>query len=641
MKLFLVLLLLLPCIFCNAQTTSPLIDSLEKLVPVQKNSTPVQTYNELTWQYRLVDREKAISYGNKAIETGRQINYLKGVAQAYNDLGIIFYDKENYDTAIQLYQQAMQIRQQLNDNLGIAKLYNKIGVIYQKQGAFAKAEENQLKALELFRKSENDIGISYSLNNIGILNQNMGRYDEAIKYQLQSIVIKEKINDKIGLAGSYVNVGNIYLIVEKFDSAKLFYLKATDISRQLKDKEYLSNTLNNLGKLYIKTKAFDKALPVIRESYDLRTALGDTKGTVSCLNNLSEIFIGLKRYDSAEITLTKGMALAKTAVNCKPELNSIYQNFSALYEAKGNIGKALEMYKLYSQTKDSLYTDELGQTFADLETKYKTLEKENQIQQQQFQIQQRNYWIAGICGLVLLGSLLTYSYYRRYKLKQQSRLQAEILKQQELATKAVIEAEEKERKRIAGDLHDGVGQLMSAARMNLSAIQSNLPFISVEQKNNFEKVVSLIDDSCNEVRSVSHNMMPNALLKAGLAAAIREFIDKIDAHIIKVNLHAEGLNERIDSNVETVLYRVIQECVNNVIKHAKASQLDISLIKDTEGISATIEDNGKGFDAKDLNKFNGIGLKNIHSRIDYLRGSVEWDSTPGNGTLVAIHVPVK
>ena len=641
MKPFLVILLLLPCIFCNAQTTSPLIDSLEKLVPVQKDSSLVQTYNELTWQYRLVDREKAISYGNKAIEKGRQINYLKGVAQAYNDLGIIFYDKENYDTAIQLYQQAMQIRQQLNDNLGIAKLYNKIGVIYQKQGAFAKAEDNQLKALDLFRKSENDIGISYSLNNIGILNQNMGRYDEAIKYQLQSIVIKEKIKDKIGLAGSYVNVGNIYLIVEKFDSAKLFYLKATDISRQLNDKEYLSNTLNNLGKLYIKTKAFDKALPVIRESYDLRTALKDSKGTVSCLNNLSEIFIGLKQYDSAEITLTNGMALAKNAVNCKPELNSIYQNFSKLYEAQGNSSKALEMYKLYSQTKDSLYTDELGQTFADLETKYKTLEKESQIQQQQFQIQQRNYWIAGISGLLLLGSLLAYSYYRRYKLKQQSRLQTEILNQQELATKAVIEAEEKERKRIAGDLHDGVGQLMSAARMNLSAIQSNLPFISEEQKNNFEKVVSLIDDSCNEVRSVSHNMMPNALLKAGLAAAIREFIDKIDAHIIKVNLHAEGLNERIDSNVETVLYRVIQECVNNVIKHAKASQLDISLIKDAEGISATIEDNGKGFDAKDLNKFNGIGLKNIHSRIDYLKGSVEWDSTPGNGTLVAIHVPVK
>jgi two-component system, NarL family, sensor kinase len=627
-------------LFARAQQTTPIIDSIEKLLPTQKDSVLAASYNELTWQYRLVNRDKAISYGNKAIALGSQLHYNKGVAQAYNDLGIIFYDKENYDTAIYLYQQALKIRQQMNDDLGIAKLYNKIGIVYQRESVFDKALDNQIKALDIFRKFNNDIGVSYSLNNIGIVNQNMGQYEEAIKYHLQSVAIKEKIGDKTGLAGSYVNIGNIYLIQEDFDSARIFYIKATDMCRLLGDKEYLSNSLNNLGKLYIKTKDFANALPVIKESYQLRSELTDTKGMVSCLSNLSEIYIGLKLYDSAAAVLNKGMVMAKSAVNCKPELNGIYQNFANLYEATGDTGKALAMYKLYSTTKDSLYTDELGETFADLATKYKTLEKENQIQQQEFEIKQRNYWIAGIAGLLVLGALLGYSYYRRMRLQQQAKLQTEILKQQELATKAVIEAEERERKRIAGDLHDGVGQTMSAAKMNLSAIQSNLPFVSEEQRINFEKVVHLIDESCQEVRTVSHNMMPNALLKAGLSSAVREFIDKIDQHIIKISLYTEGLNERIDTNVETVLYRVIQECVNNVIKHAGASQLDISLIKDKEGISTTIEDNGKGFDSKDTTKFNGIGLKNIQSRIDYLKGTVEWDSSPGNGTLVAIHVPV-
>ena len=183
--------------------------------------------------------------------------------------------------------------------------------------------------------------------------------------------------------------------------------------------------------------------------------------------------------------------------------------------------------------------------------------------------------------------------------------------------------------------------MMSAARMNLSALESHLAFQSTEQKINYDKVVSLIDESCQEVRTVSHNMMPNALLKSGLASAVREFIDKIDKQVIKITLYTEGLQQRTDANIETVLYRVIQECVNNVIKHSGAHMLDISLIKDADGISVTIEDNGKGFDTADKNKFSGgIGLKNIQRRVRYLKGTVEWNSTPGNGTLVAIHIPV-
>ena len=126
-----------------------------------------------------------------------------------------------------------------------------------------------------------------------------------------------------------------------------------------------------------------------------------------------------------------------------------------------------------------------------------------------------------------------------------------------------------------------------------------------------------------------------------ITSLIKEFIDKIDNRILKVNLYSEGLNERIDNNIEIVLYRIIQECVNNVIKHSRANQLDISLIKDGDGISVSIEDNGKGFNTKDTTKFEGIGLKNIASRIEFLKGTVEFDSAEGRGTMVSIHVPVE
>ena len=623
-----------------AQKNKVIIDSLEKLISIQKDSLLVQTLNELTWQYRMVDKDKAIEYGNKAIEAGKKINYHKGIAQGYNDLGIIYFDKENYDTAILLYNRAIQIRKQLKDEKGIAKLYNKIGIVYQKQGLFDKALENQFNALSVFEKEADKVGISYSLNNIGIINQNMGLYEKAIEFQEKSILIKQEMGDKYGLSGSYVNIGNNYLNLKQYEKAASYYQKAIDITRVIGDKEYLSNALNNIGNLYLQTGKLRQALPPILESYKLRDSLHDTKGMVSCLNNLADIYIQQKQYDSAESKLNLGLSMGLKAVNCKPEVNKVYFTLAKLFEAKGENDHALAMYKLYSSSKDSLYTDDLSQKFAELDTRYKTLDKEKTIQQQQFDITRKNYWIITITGILLTGLLLGYSWYRRYKMRQERKIQTEIIKQQDISTRAVLQAEENERKRIAADLHDGVGQLMSAAKMNLSAFEHDLPFKNDQQKTAYEKAIALVDESCKEVRSISHQMMPNALLKSGLSSAIKEFIDKIDSSSLKINLHTEGLNERLDSNIETVCYRVIQECVNNVIKHSGANTLEISLIKDADGISATIEDNGKGFNAREVEKVEGIGFKNIRSRIQYLKGTVDFDSEPGKGTLVAIHVPV-
>ncbi len=281
------------------------------------------------------------------------------------------------------------------------------------------------------------------------------------------------------------------------------------------------------------------------------------------------------------------------------------------------------------------------QQLADLNAKYEAAQRERQIQQQKNRIRMQNFLFVGIGGLALLSGLLIHSHYRRSKLRQETRMKTELMRQQELSVKAVIEAEENERQRIAKDLHDGVGQMMSAAKMNLSAFESEMNFTSEEQKKSLEKVIRLVDESCKEVRTVSHIMMPNALLKSNLPSAIRDFVDKLNNKTLQAHVYTEGLNDRLDSNVETVLYRVVQECVQNAIRHAGATRLDISLIRDKEGISGTVEDNGKGFDASNKDQFDGIGLKNIISRIEYLKGTVDFDSAPGRGTVVAIHVPLK
>ncbi|HRO71880.1 MAG TPA: ATP-binding protein, partial [Chitinophagaceae bacterium] len=122
--------------------------------------------------------------------------------------------------------------------------------------------------------------------------------------------------------------------------------------------------------------------------------------------------------------------------------------------------------------------------------------------------------------------------------------------------------------------------------------------------------------------------------------ALRDFIEKLDKKSLELDLYTEGLDERSDPNTEAVLYRVIQECVNNVIRHAGATKLDISVVKEKDGISATIEDNGKGFDTSQAAAFEGMGFKNIRTRMEYLKGTVDFDSAPGRGTVVALFVPL-
>jgi signal transduction histidine kinase len=175
--------------------------------------------------------------------------------------------------------------------------------------------------------------------------------------------------------------------------------------------------------------------------------------------------------------------------------------------------------------------------------------------------------------------------------------------------------------------------------MNMSNIAHHIQFENSQTESSFQKTLELVDESCKEVRTISHQMMPNTLLKYGLASAIRDFISKIDTSKLSVNFDSYGLNERLDANTETILYRVLQEVVNNVIKHANANKLDIQISKDDDSITTTIEDNGKGFDTRAANQKDGIGLKNIRSRVEYLKGSVEFDSQINKGTVVIIWIP--
>lgn len=471
--------------------------------------------------------------------------------------------------------------------------------MYRKTKDLDRALQMYNEAYAIYKKQNDETGMGTILNESGVVFEYKGDYAEAIKRYKASLEIRKKMNDLVGIGYSYNFLGGVYTLQKKYAEAETNLLKSLEIRRQLKDSFSIALSHSDLGYMYKMQGKFEKAT----EQYNL-------SNSIAIKMNFADLLL------------------------------SNYKVLSDIAEKNGNFALSLAYNKKYSAIKDSVYTGNKMKEIEHLNVKYQTEKKEQQLQLQKLEIGRKNFLLWGIIGFVILLIIASLGFYRKRQLQNKMNLQTEVMKQQDIATKAVINAEENERKRIAADLHDGVGQMMSATKMNLSAFENEITFNNNEQKIAFEKLISLVDESCREIRSVSHQMMPNALLKSGLASAVKEFIDKIDNRIIKINLFTEGLHERLDSNTETVLYRVIQECVNNVIKHSGASTLDISLIKDADGISATVEDNGKGFDTTDQQKFEGIGLKNISSRIEFLKGTVDFDSSPGRGTLVAVHVPL-
>lgn len=583
--------------FVYSQST---VDSLRTVIDSKGSyNDQINASLKLLEAFQLKNFDTTLMEGDKALQLARKNTDSVSVAEIKRHIGVASYFKGKYDVAAKNFYESIAILEKANEKKKLAPVYNELAKLYRKTRDLDRALQNYNKADAIYRQLNDTAGISMILNESGVVFEYREDYTEAINRYTSSMKLAEAAGDSLSVSYSLSNIAGVYVIQKKYDRAEKNLLRALNIRQILKDSFAIALTYSDLGVAMNGKGDYNKAIEYL-----------------SLSNQMAEHL----KY---------------------PELQSNnYSELSAVAQKQGDFQKAFQYFMKRSALRDSLYALEKTRQIEELNTKYETAQREQQIQNQQNKIRLQNFLFIGIAGLVLLAGLLIYSQYKRYRLRKETQLQAEIMRQQEIAVKAVMEAEENERERIAKDLHDGVGQMMSAAKMNLSAFESEIQFSNAEHKESFEKIISLVDESCKEVRTVSHIMMPNALLKSSLGAAIREFVDKLNNKTLKVHVYTEGLDERLDSNVETVLYRVIQECVNNTIKHAGATTLDISLIKDKDGISGTIEDNGKGFDTTDKEKFEGIGLKNITTRIEYLKGTVDFDSAPGRGTVVALHVPL-
>ncbi len=623
----------------NAQTDPRLLKS--QLATEKSTAGKIDILLQLCEAYRAADFDSCLLFSRQAITLLKKEPNPAKLAKAEMFVFSYYYNEGYPDSALALVEKNIAWLEKETSLLPeLAQYYSFAGLCYMKMDRKKDALDHFYLALKKAESCKEYLVQLKARVNIGWAMMELNQFPAAIQNFHSAIrLVEEKKLTQAYTAVIFNNLASCYGSVNNLDSAHHFAQRAIEKAKENNDIIAHANGLFILGTALEKQGKLDEALQSFLAAQPLRQKIGDPFFIVSDLAELSNLYAKMGKTTEG---IQSGEEALRIAASNKisAKLPMIYTALASNYEAAKQYNKAIAAYKKINALQDSMYADANPKALAEIQTLYETEKKVRLIEQKDNKIRFQNFLFMGIAGLVLLSGLLLHSQYKKYRFKKEAQLQAQLLQQQEQAAKAVLEAEENERQRIAKDLHDGVGQMMSAAKMNLSAFESSIQFSDAAQKISFSKAIELVDESCKEVRTVSHTMMPSVLLKKGLPAAIRDFTDKLDKNTLQVRLYTEGLEQRLDSNVEIVLYRVIQECVNNVIKHARAGTLDISVIRDRDGINATIEDNGSGFDSTDKEKFEGIGLKNIITRIEYLKGTVDFDSAPGRGTVVALHVPV-
>lgn len=613
-----------------------LIDSLQKVLLASPDTTKLKILSDLSWELKNVDKSKALEYAQQELDLAVKLNDQKAIAQGYNDVGIIYYQRGNLPEALNAYERSLAIREKLKDPTLIASSMSKIALIYHNMGNYAKALENQLKILKTYQDLGNEKYMLFTYNNIGELYNQQNDYDKAMEYWDKSLELNKKIGDKYSFGITYSNKAVVFEKQKKYALAIENLTKGAAIFLEIDDYDDYGACLNNIGQIYRSLGDTKKGLEAYQKALEMSIKYDDAHGEAKYSCNIGLVYIDLGNYTLAESYLLKGLEIAK-----RNHIRSVerlaYKSLTTLY-IKSKDPQAFQFYQEYDVLKDSIFSEESSKQIAEMQTKYDTekKEKENTLLIQENEIktleltqkeQQRNIMLGSFALILLLVGVS----YNHYRLKNKNK----ILQERESRTIAVFQAQEEEKIRISKELHDGVGPLLSLIKLNISSLDTN---------SSNEKIISktkeLASESIKEVRNISHSLMPSLLVKSGLQAALTELAEQINAGKLKVQLD-HTISIKLNPEAEVNIYRIIQESVNNILKHSDASNVKIKLEQQDQNLLLTIIDDGKGFDSSKLSEISGNGLNNICSRVDFMKGKITISSNPKTGTSFTIQLPLK
>lgn len=632
MRIVWVILLLL---IISPKSNAINIDSLLAILPTQKDTSEIITLNELSLAYIYEDIEKGEYYAHSAIKKAHEIGYKKGEIKGLIRLGIVNDIKTHFDSAIACYDLAANLCIEINEIKGLASCYNNKAMIYSNKGWSEKAIELYIESLKQFEKIDDKIGQGNALNNISVLYNNLYKNKEGLQYAYKARDLFQSINHLSGLGAALNNMALSFTTIKK-DSAIIYYKKAIAIKEKLNDLYGLGITYDNLGLELGKENRYEESLYYLDKALAIKKNFDDQYGIAYVHMHKASTYRQIGDKDKQLDNLLTAYKIANNISNLRL-LRVITNNLSLYYHDIKNWEKAYEYLVENNLYSDSLQTSENQNKIAEIEATYELEKKNLIIENKEFELKVAEAKVIQsrtqiIFLIVLLISILILVIFIWIILKQQQKNKSikeniERLKAQE---KAIIDAENKERTRFAKDLHDGAGQLLSAVKMNLNALP--------EKSEKINQIGDKLNLAIKEIRAIAYSMMPIALHQNNLYQAIHDFADQFSqSNNLNITVHCDNTVNTLSANTQTNIYRIIQECVNNSIKHAEATTINIQLIQHENYWLLMIEDNGKGFSQEKIK--SGIGLASIKSRVSLMKGELYIDST--NGTTITVEIPLE
>ena len=626
------------------------LDSLEARLPqlTRPDTNRVKHLNELVWENRDSNPRRALQLAAEAEALARRLAFRRGLAKTYILRGIIYATTGRFAEAIADFDQCRRERAALGDWQGVAGAINNIGEVQAGQGRYEAAVATYLRALRLEEKYGTPERIAADLSNLGVVYYQLGRYRQALAYHRRYLRLPGRTPDAHNDAQAYYLLGQDFSRLRQPDSARYHYQRAIGISHAHADLHTEAQAQLGLGELLLTGRDYAAATTAIGLAQLLATQVDDQATRAAAFTAQGQLALQQAQPAAAQKAFAAAYALGRR-IQAREVVRAALQGLTAAYARQGQYAQALRYSEQTTALKDSLLNEASSRQIAEMQVRYDSERQaaRNRLQAAQLRaqrqlIRRRNTQLVGGLVVATLLAGLAYLLVTRRRLRQQVAFAEErqLLERQRAA--AVLEAEENERRRIGSDLHDGIGQLLSAAKLNLQALRQHLAARLDGPQPLLDNAVSVVDESFREVRGISHNLMPNALLKRGLAAAVRDFLSKLPTdNGLRVEVQAYGLDQlRLDATVESVLFRVVQELVQNIVKHAQASEITVQLVRADDDLTVTVEDNGRGFDPAALGPEAGIGLRNVQTRMAYLGGQAHFDATPGRGTTVTLEVPL-
>ncbi len=603
------------------------------------------------------------------------------------------YVKRNADSAMYYLKQCRVLMDKTNDTTNEFQYYLECVLIYHTKADYTTALHYCNKTIDVAKKNGNKQQEARAYRALFNIYHNLRQFDLAIKYSIYSTHLSESIGDTLNIAINYGNLCWLYIDISQYQKAIYYGLKGIEAGKKYNDVRGLLISLNNTALAYWDINNCQKAIDLFKEQLILAQKENIPRSVHKALSNLCLLYaqlgdkdnvlkyaklyndyvtnnnIALNRRDQSfkylinanvelyENNLQETERLAKEGIKIAEE-DSITQALLPLYQLAANVKYAQHDYQMgsyylskWDSVDQSQMEEELSVLSMDLEAKYQSQKKENEILKQQQQLHQRNIWIGFLIGSVVLLSILSFLVYRYFKQRnfllekekiiQQQRI-SELEKEKQLqATEAILKGQEEERSRIAKDLHDGLGGLLSGVKYSLNNMKENV-ILSAENATSFTRSIDMLDSGIQELRRIAHNMMPENLVKFGLDNALKDYCHTISTtNVVPINYSSFQMQDyHADMNVSITIYRIIQELINNTIKHANASEMIVQLSKEEGRLHITVEDNGKGFDVSNIHHFKGAGWANIQNRVNYLKGKIDIDSNAQNGTSINIEIPL-